>query len=548
MRPFRGRLSPGAVCYTRGVRRIPLSGWLLAVASGVLQVVIFPSPALYFFSWIALAPLMVAILGPRPLASPGENSAGYAPSPWRGFVLGFTCGLVVCAGNCYWIYYSMTVYGRLSPAMGAGVLVLLCVASAATHQAIFGLCLAWMARAPNGGSRRALVLAPFLWVAVELGRERLIGFPWDLLGYSQVDNIPLARIATLTGVWGIAFELVLVNAAFAAAYYLQPPRRGRMVVASVLAAMVLQAGVLVKPPALPATHTARLVQPDIPILDPAEWTEQRFGGQLTQMAALSLPARGVPQPDLIVWPESPAPFWDNDPRFRALAGQVAVQARSWIVTGDLGLAPDPAGGNQPLLFNSAALVSPQGQWAGRYDKIHLVPWGEYVPAKDLLSFANKLTRESGDFTHGRRRILLEAGGQRLGVFICYESIFPDEVRQFAAQGAQVFVNISNDGWFGDTSAPRQHLNMARMRAIENGRWVLRDTNSGITSSIDPLGRVVDRAPRGVSAWLDAPYALVSETTFYTRHGDWFPWLCAIISLLALVASLPLRRHSRTSRG
>ena len=134
MRPFRGRLSPGAVCYTRGVRRIPLSGWLLAVASGVLQVVIFPSPALYFFSWIALAPLMVAILGPRPLASPGENSAGYAPSPWRGFVLGFTCGLVVCAGNCYWIYYSMTVYGRLSPAMGAGVLVLLCVASAATSR------------------------------------------------------------------------------------------------------------------------------------------------------------------------------------------------------------------------------------------------------------------------------------------------------------------------------------------------------------------------------------------------------------------------------
>ncbi|HYX69671.1 MAG TPA: apolipoprotein N-acyltransferase, partial [Terriglobales bacterium] len=211
-------------------------------------------------------------------------------------------------------------------------------------------------------------------------------------------------------------------------------------------------------------------------------------------------------------------------------------------------APDPAGGNQPLMFNSAALVSPQGQWEARYDKIHLVPWGEYVPAKDVFTFANKLTKESGDFTHGRRRILLEAGGQRLGTFICYESIFPDEVRQFAAQGAQVFVNISNDGWFGPGAAPRQHLNMARMRAIENGRWVLRDTNSGITASIDPLGRVVDRAPSGVAASLDAPYSLIQETTFYTRHGDWFPWLCAIISLLALVARLPLRRHSRTDRG
>ena len=529
------------------MRRIPLSGWLLAVVSGALQVLIFPSPSLYFLSWIALAPLMIAILGPWP-APPGQGDRPYAPSPWRGFLLGFACGLVFCAGNCYWIYYSMTVYGRLSPAVGGGVLGLLCVASAATDRGVFGLCLAWLAGARPGGSRRALMLAPFLWVAVELGRERLIGFPWDLLGYSQVDNIPMARIATLTGVWGIAFELALVNAAFAAAYYLPPPRRGRMVAASVLAAVVLQAGVLVKPQPLPATHTARLVQPEIPILEPQEWTAQRFGGTLTQMAALSLPAHGLAHPDLMVWPESPAPFWDNDPQFRSLTGEVARQSQAWIVAGELGIAPDPAGGNQPLMFNSAALVSPQGQWEARYDKIHLVPWGEYVPAKDVFTFANKLTKESGDFTHGRRRILLEAGGQRLGTFICYESIFPDEVRQFAAQGAQVFVNISNDGWFGPGAAPRQHLNMARMRAIENGRWVLRDTNSGITASIDPLGRVVDRAPSGVAASLDAPYSLIQETTFYTRHGDWFPWLCAIISLLALVARLPLRRHSRTDRG
>ncbi|HXZ28829.1 MAG TPA: apolipoprotein N-acyltransferase [Terriglobales bacterium] len=526
------------VCYTLPVRRIPLGSWLLAAVSGVLQVLIFPTPSLYFLSWIAVAPLLVAILGPRPSAAPGENAA---PSLLRGFLLGFVCGLIFCAGNCYWIYYSMTVYGRLSPAAGAGVLVLLCVASAATDRGVFGLCLAWVAR--RGGQRRALVLAPFLWVAVELGRERLVGFPWDLLGYSQVDNIPLARIASLTGVWGIAFELVLVNAAFAAAWYLPPPRRGRMVAASLLAALVLQAGVLVKAPALPATHTARLVQPDIPILDPVQWTEQRFGGTLTQMAALSLPAHGMAHPDLIVWPESPAPFWDNDGRFRGLTGQVAMQAQAWMVVGELGLGPDPAGGNLPLMFNSAALVAPRGEWAGRYDKIHLVPWGEYVPAKDLFSFASKLTKESGDFTPGRRRLLLEAGGQRLGTFICYESIFPDEVRQFAAQGAQVFVNISNDGWFGPGSAPGQHLNMARMRAIENGRWLLRDTNSGITASIDPLGRVVDRAPRGVAAWLDAPYALVPETTFYTRHGDWFPWLCAIISLGALLFSFPLPRRA-----
>ena len=525
------------------MRRIPLSGWLLAAVSGVLQVLLFPSPSLYFLSWIAVAPLMVAILGPWP-APAGDAAKAYAPSPLRGFALGFVCGLVFCAGNCYWIYYTMTVYGRLSAPLGAVVLGLLCIGSAATDRGVFGLCLAWLAGARPGGSRRALMLAPFLWVAVELLRERVFGFPWDLLGYSQVDNIPLARIATVTGVWGIAFELALVNAAFAAAYYLPPPRRGRMVVVSLAAALVLQAGVLVKPPAQPATHIARLVQPAIPILEPDGWTEQRFGKTLTEMAMLSLPARGVAHPDLIVWPESPAPFWDADPRFRALAGQVAGQGQSWMVAGELGVAPDPAGGNVPLMFNSAALVSPQGQWAARYDKIHLVPWGEYVPAKDVFTFASKLTKESGDFTHGHRRILLEAGGQRLGTFICYESIFPDEVRQFAAQGGQVFVNISNDGWFGPGSAPRQHLNMARMRAIENGRWLLRDTNSGITASIDPLGRVVDRAPSGVADQLDAPYALVSETTFYTRHGDWFPWLCAIISMGALLLRIPLRRRAQ----
>jgi apolipoprotein N-acyltransferase len=155
-------------------------------------------------------------------------------------------------------------------------------------------------------------------------------------------------------------------------------------------------------------------------------------------------------------------------------------------------------------------------------------------------FAEKLTREVGDFTRGEQRTVFDAGGQKVGTFICYESIFPDEIRLFAANGAQVFVNISNDGWFGEYGAPGQHLNMARMRAIENQRWVLRATNTGISGAIDPYGRVVARAPRNMRTAIDVPYGLVEETTFYTRRGDWFAWLCVIISLVATFVRFSFR--------
>jgi apolipoprotein N-acyltransferase len=164
-----------------------------------------------------------------------------------------------------------------------------------------------------------------------------------------------------------------------------------------------------------------------------------------------------------------------------------------------------------------------------------VPWGEYVPFAWAFGFAKSLTHEVGTYTSGgTERRALEIGSHRYGVFICYESVFPHEVRQFAAHGAEVFVNISNDGWFGDSGAPWQHLNMLRMRAVENHRWVLRGTNTGVTASIDPLGRVVAVAERKRRIALNAPYGLMSDTTFYTRYGDWFPILCAIISITGLL--------------
>ena len=214
--------------------------------------------------------------------------------------------------------------------------------------------------------------------------------------------------------------------------------------------------------------------------------------------------------------------------------QIAQETHSYVVAGSLGIENTGREDVQPNLYNSAVLITPDGQWTARYDKNHLVPFGEYVPLQSLLGFAKALTHEVGDFKAGHERKLLSLGKYQVGAFICYESIFPDEVRQFADNGANLFINISNDGWFGDTGAPGQHLNMARMRAIENERWVLRSTNTGITASIDPYGRVVERAPRNVRAFMQAPYAYVNEKTFYTEYGDWFPIACVIISLAALI--------------
>jgi apolipoprotein N-acyltransferase len=240
---------------------------------------------------------------------------------------------------------------------------------------------------------------------------------------------------------------------------------------------------------------------------------------------------------LIVWPESPAPFQTNDPVFREAITSLARQSQAWVVVGSIGVD------NPQTVFNSASLVSPSGEWQGRYSKIHLVPFGEYVPFASVFSFASGLTQAVGNFTRGTSRAPLQAGERKLGIFICYESIFPDEVRQLVAQGAQVLLNISNDGWYGDSGAWAQHLNQARMRAVENNRWLLRDTNTGFTASIDPYGRVVAHLNRKTRAALAAPYALINGTTFYSEHGDWFACLCAIISLGALGARFTLQRKT-----
>lgn len=516
------------------MNRIVSRAWLLAVLSAIVQVAIFPLPNLYVLSWIAVAPLLVGLLAARePEVLYLRGTSKLLPAtPAQGFWLGYACGILWYGGSCYWVYSTMKQYGGISPEGAAGLLLLFCLYLGLYH-GLFGLIICVLA---DWSERAALVLSPFVWVAVELARTRISGFPWDLLGTAQVDNIPLARVASVTGVYGISLEIMIVNAVFAAGFLVPRARRKSLLLVAFAAAVVLQGERWISPPKFLADRAARLVQANIPVLESSDWSHQFFDTTLSDLSRISLnPPPGERQhPDLIVWPESPAPFFTSDAEFRTALTNVAISARAWVAAGSIGVENTNSSTPPKEIYNSAVLVSPRGEWTGRYDKVHLVPFGEYVPFKNWLSFAGGLTKEVGDFARGQSRDPLPAGNQKLGVFICYESVFPDEVRQFAKNGAQVFVNISNDGWYGDSGAYAQHLKQARMRAIENSRWLLRTTNTGVTAAIDPNGRVTESVPRKVRTVLQASYALNDGTTFYTRHGDWLAYVCAIISVGTII--------------
>jgi apolipoprotein N-acyltransferase len=510
--------------------------WLPALLSVILQVLIFPLPNVYFLSWIAIAPLLVAILHARQPSTLQLQGVGklVPAGPAQGFLLGYACGILWYGATCYWVYNTMKQYGGIGTLGAAGLLALFCLYLALYH-GVFGLIVSLLARK---SLRLALIGAPFAWVAMELARSRITGFPWDLLGTAQVDNVPLARVATYTGVYGISLEIVVVNTAMAAAFLVPRNRRKTLLLASIAAACLLQSARWIPVPPVATDHKAVLVQENVPVLEGADWTRQYFDDTLTDLSRLSFSSAAESHAGLIVWPESPAPFYTGDPLFRNAISQIAVTAHAWVVAGSTGIQNAELSQQRPThFFNSGSLVAPDGTWDGRYDKIHLVPFGEYVPFKNLLGFAGGLTKEVGDFSRGTSREPLQAADQKLGIFICYESVFPDEVRRFAKQGAQVLVNISNDGWYGDSGAYAQHLKQARMRAVENARWILRDTNTGVTAAIDPFGRVVQSVERKTRTALVANYALENGTTFYTRHGDWLAYACAIIALGAIVVSL-----------
>jgi apolipoprotein N-acyltransferase len=512
------------------------------------------------FAWFGLVPLLWAQLAPASVDEPRPLR--------RGFLLGYLCGVLWYAGNCYWVRDVMLQYGDMPP-LAPTLLLLGFSLVLGTYFGLFGLGLALVRRA-TGSTRWALAAAPFLWAALELAASRITSVPWDQLGYSQVDNALVNQLAPWTGVYGISFLLVAANALFASWRLIpsqpvtpgQPKWRwkalfgGEVWRAFGLCAFVIACwGTDLVPPQPAPTATAVLVQPNLNVAADESWAGagwanhiasfQQLAGEQCKSYIAGIPQLGAPngeiicsptptRPDLVVWPESPAPFFENDPHFQQALATIARQQQAPLIVGSLGedFSPDEQESRE---YNSALVIGVDGARVGRYDKIHLVPFGEYIPFKRLLFFAHKLTGRVSEFTRGSERKVFILAGQngqrhRYGVFICYESAFADEVRQFARLGAEVLVNVSDDAWYGDTSAPWQHLNIARMRAIENRRWILRDTNNGVTAVIDPYGRVRQSIPRHAVDALPAEYGFRSDVTFYTANGDVFGWLCVVLSL------------------
>jgi len=366
----------------------------------------------------------------------------------------------------------------------------------------------------------ACAIAPFLWTALEYFRTNIpiIGSSWDLSGYPAAHSLALLQITSVTGIYGLCF-LIAAYGSLVAYAVLERSRRGWMIAAGVtLLLVVVAAGGTYLIPAATPHYVAHLVQTNFPQSEsyPADWLTVH-AGELDQLEKISVDA-AKQEPGIIIWPEVPAPFSLQEPLFAARASQIARDANNYFLVGVLDWK---RAGGKFLAFNTAVLLDPTGQRIYSYDKIHLLPFGEYVPLRGWLTFAKRLTADISDFTPGSSYSIAEMPQGKFGAFICYEAIFPSEVRRFTASGAQLLITISNDGWFGRSSAPEQHMFMARVRAVENRRWLLRDTNNGYTESIDPYGRTAAQLAIDMRGQLTAPYDFRSDLTPYERFGDWF---------------------------
>ena len=474
---------------------------LLALTTAGLLLLVYPKFDFRWLAPVALCPLLVAL-------ARTEDGA-------QRFVYGWAAGIFFWFFLCTWIEFVLEVHGGMGRWGGWSAFLLFALLKG-LHLAVFG----WLA-GPLMRRSYALPVVAALWTGLER-THATFGFAWLHLGNAGINmSLPL-RLAPYAGVYGVSFVFAMLSVGLACVL-LRYPRRRLLPLLALCFLWLLPA----IPQGLPASEKAVVVQPNI---EPeVQWTGLRQEQTEQQLKLLSNTLRAP----LMIWPELPAPlYYYDDPEFRRVAGDIA-RRHGYFLFGTVAYT----GQHQPL--NTALLLGPQGSEIGRYDKMELVPFGEFVPP--LFSFVNRITREAGDFVPGHNVAILPAAGHRLGVFICYESAFPNLVRQFTRQGADVLVNLSNDAYFGHSEAHEQHLLIARMRAVENRRFLIRSTNDGITAVIDPAGRIIQRLPPYQEVAAPIRYGVVETTTLYARHGDWFAWGCLAIGLGFAAADLTVRK-------
>jgi apolipoprotein N-acyltransferase len=501
---------------------------VIGAASGAALSFSFTGLYLSIYSWVCLAILLFSLFGSRPRVA---------------FASGFLHGLFFVLTSVPWIATVLSVHGGLSSAGGWGILLLIAMA--------WGILTGTFAGAVHRLSlvsvELACIGAPFLWVTFEFIRAHLpeISFPWNLLGYPAAANLTFAQLAAITGIYGLSFLVAGFNALLAWTVASNALTLRARISCTATASAILLIFSMAGPRLVPqpqAHHFARAVQLNFPETDsyPADWF-QSHAAELDEIARLSL-APAAQKPDLLVWPEAPAPFSFQDVQFARIASALAIRFGHPFLAGAIEwkspVDPSDVAPHGSLLpYNSALLFDAQGQRIFVYDKVHLVPFGEYEPFPLIHRVVTSVSGEVGGFHKGNKYVVGQLPhGNSFGVFICYEAIYPGEVRRFAAGGAQLLINISNDGWFGRSAAAEQHLRMARVRAVENRRWIVRSTNNGFTVSIDPYGRIFEPLRPDVRAAVDLPYDFRTDETIYTRFGDWFAWLCVLVSVILVAAT------------
>lgn len=497
---------------------------LLVAASGLFT-------SLWFLGWIALVPLFLALRN----ASPGGA-----------FLLGWWAEAVMTWLGFYWLLGTMVNYGDIP----LPVSIVFFAVIGLGYGVRLGLFTWWLrvaAGAPSPWWYR-LLLPACAFVALDYLFPRI--FPW-YLGFTQLPATVLIQIADLTGIHGVTFLLVACSATVAACVSRQEalsrPARGLMCgVVGMLLLATIGYGLWRIPQVISAMHQApalrvALIQPNIGVRDKSNATSRREHLRLlTEMSHTTL----AQHPDLVVWPESAYPFpRPTDTQNLALPPMPPDRQAHWLV----GALTYDVQEQRQHIFNSALLVDPDARVVGRYDKQILLAFGEYIPLQQHFPFLGNISPAIGlgNLTPGKGGLVSLPGGIPIGNLICYEDILPTLGRRAVGQGAQLLVNLTNDAWFGRTHAPYLHRALAAFRAVENRVYLVRVTNTGLTSIIDALGRQQASLPIYQRATLVDNVQLLTLPTLYTRFGDWFAWLC---SLTALVMPLVYRQLRRTRQG
>ena len=499
---------------------------LLSILSGLLLTAGFPKPDLFYLAWIAWIPLLAAVRG---------KSAGTA------FRLGYICGFVHYGTSLYWVCYVVDHYGGLGLPLSFGVLLILC-AYLGVYPALFALAAKRLEERPL----LWVFLLPAVWVTIEwIKAHAVTGFPWGNLGYTQTAFTQLAQVADVTGVYGVSWLVVLGNTALAACFMAPRLRAGVLVAVPLVGAAVLyghfRLAAVERMQDAAGPWTVGVVQGNID--QSRKWDPVFQQETLSRYRDLSLgAAAGVPRPELLVWPETAVPFlYGVEEKLTAQVNATAGEAGVPLLFG----SPAVTWLNgKTRLLNRAYLLDLENHRLSAYAKQHLVPFGEYVPYQKVLFFVQRLVEAAGDFAAGTDSAPLRLNGRSVGVLICYEGIFPDLARNAVERGATALVNITNDAWYGRTSAPYQLLQMARWRAIEFRVPLIRAANTGVSAVVDATGKILGSIPLDERGFLVRTVRPFRTLTPYARWGDFFAWLCVVAAACGVGYDVLQRRFTR----